>query len=239
MADLSQGEARAPVLGEGALAWAAWEAPSTYKAALRCGLSISESGQWVLTVELPGAHSNRCWLLESQHLPLSRRCSCGEGSRAPGRRAADSRGNTPSGGAGGGAGTGPHCPALSPRWRWPGERAHLGEARGVGREQGSTYPEVHSAGLWGEVVTQGAGPQQRQAERVTTAGLCSASCSIRRPPSKAACLVKQPEQPAKIKMRDHTGGDCRPQHVTRGFVWLRSLFCYGFCYRIFGDSHTM
>lgn len=89
MADLSQGEGRASVLGEGALAWAAWEAPSTYKAALRCGLSISESGQWVLTVELPGAHSNRCWLLESQHLPLSRRCSCGEGSRAPGRRAAD------------------------------------------------------------------------------------------------------------------------------------------------------
>lgn len=72
MADLSQGEGRAPVLGEGALAWAVWEAPSTYKAALRCGLSISESGQWVLTVELPGAHSNRCWLLESQHLPLSR-----------------------------------------------------------------------------------------------------------------------------------------------------------------------
>ena len=61
MADLSQGEGRASVLWEGALAWAAWEAPSTYKSALRCGLSISESGQWVLTAELPGAHSNRCW----------------------------------------------------------------------------------------------------------------------------------------------------------------------------------
>lgn len=81
MADLSQKEGRASVLAEGGLAWAAWVVPSTYKAALKRGLSVSESGQWVLTIELPGAHSNRCWLLGSRHLPLSRCCSCGEGSR--------------------------------------------------------------------------------------------------------------------------------------------------------------
>lgn len=51
-ADLSQKEGRASVLAEGGLAWAAWVVCSTSKAALRHALSISESGQWVLAVEL-------------------------------------------------------------------------------------------------------------------------------------------------------------------------------------------
>ena len=180
----------------------------------------------------PTATGAGCWRANTCRCHGAAHVEKGPGLQ--GRCAADSVGNTPSGGAGAGAGTGPHYPAFSPRWRWPGEGEHLGEARGVGRRQGSTYPEVHSAGLCGEVVPRGAGPQQRQAELVTTSGLSSVSCSIRRPPSKTVCLVKQPKQPTKkIKLSDHTGGDHRPHHVTCAFVWLRNLFCYGFCYGIY------
>ena len=113
-------------------------------------------------------------------------------------------------------------------------RRTLGRGKRSWAKTGKHIPGGAQCRALREVVPRGAGPQQRQAELVTTSGLSSVSCSIRRPPSKTVCLVKQPKQPTKkIKLSDHTGGDHRPHHVTCAFVWLRNLFCYGFCYGIY------
>ena len=196
-----------------------------------CPSLNQDSGCSWLNSQEPTATGAGYWRANTCHCHGAVHVEKGPGLQ--GRCAADSVGNTPSGGAGAGARTGPHCPAFSPDGGGQ-EKENTWERQeelGEDREAHTRRRTVQGSGGGGH---PGSGPQQRQAERVTTAGLSSVSCSIRRPPSKTVCFMKQPKQPTKkIKLSDHTGGDHRPHHVTCAFVWLRNLFCYGFCYGIY------
>lgn len=112
--------------------------PQCIQSCPEAGLSFSESGQWVLAVnsQEPTAAGAGCWGADAY------RCQgVAPVERVPRLQGRDmlqtSWAPLPVEVWGLGAGTEPHCPTFRPRWRQPGEREHLGEARGVGREQGS------------------------------------------------------------------------------------------------------
>lgn len=159
-----------------------------------CPSLNQDSGCSQLNSQEPTAAGAGCWGADAY-------CCQGvapveKGPEAPGKRhAADFMGTTPSGGTGSGGWDRAPLPHFSPPMEAARRKRTLGRGKKSWARTGKQYPEVHSAGLWREVVTWGAGAQQRQAELVTTVALSSGSCSIRTPPSKAICLVKQPEPP--------------------------------------------